>query len=487
MIGKEFTSIRSASIAQVGSKVVNVVMQLAITMVLARLISPAEFGVVAILIVFSSFFSILADAGISTAIAQFQDLRDEDYQRMFFLSLLIGIALSVLFFGLSFGIAWFYHDSIYVPLGAVMTLAVMCNALNMVPNGVLIKERKFGLIGMRLVVCTLVVGIAVIFMAFAGWGCYAVALNTVLTSLFVLIWNLSTSHLKMSVGDVRPIARKVGGFSLYQFGHEAIAWLSGNADSLLAGKMFGSEALGYYNKAYQLYGSPINILTAPITSTLIPFFAPLQKNVPALRAKFLGVMSKVSFICSLCTVGMSVCAPEIIQILFGSVWAPAAPLLQVLALAIYARGVNGVHAPLLSAASRPDLLMRSTLINTMVTLGMIVLGGVLGSVYTLAICVAIAYNCEILLPVHYCSKYCINMKSTSYFAGYLLPDITIAIIALFICEYAHINIQNVFLSLFVKAIVILAIMCVLKICWMKMQDLLGRLCHSGISGRRNGD
>lgn len=478
MLGKEFTSIRSASIAQIGSKVINVVMQLIVTMVLARLITPAEYGVVAILTVFSSFFSILADAGISTAIAQFQDLREKDYQRLFFLSLLLGIVLSLLFFGLSFDIAWFYKDSIYVPLGAVMTLAVMFNALNMVPNGVLIKERKFGLIGVRLVVCTLVVGIAVILMAFAGWGCYAVVLNTVLTSLFVLVWNLSTSHLKMSIGDVRPIVRKVGGFSLYQFGHEAIVWLSGNADSLLAGKMFGSEALGYYNKAYQLYGYPNNILAAPITSTLIPFLAPLQKDIPALRAKFLGMMGKVSFICALCTVGMSVCAPEIIQILFGSVWAPAIPLLQVLALAIYARGVNSVHAPLLSAANRPDLLMRSTLINTTVTLGMIVLGGILGSVESLAICVAVAYNCELILPIFYCSKYCIKMKSISYFLQYLLPDILIVAVVLIICNLLPLNIQNVFLSLLVKAIIVIGSMCILKVGFMKVKDIIGRFCRA---------
>ena len=449
-----------------GSKIVNVVMQLVITMVLARLLTPEEYGVVAILTVFSSFFAILADAGISTAIAQFQDLQHEDYERLFFLSLLLGIGLSVLFFALSFGIAWFYDNSIYVPLGAVMTLAVMFNALNMVPNGVLIKERKFGLIGMRLVVCTLVVGIVVILLAYAGFGCFAIVLNTVLTSLFVLVWNLATSHLKMSVGDLRPIMRKVGGFSLYQFGHEAIVWVSGNADSLLAGKMFGAAALGYYNKAYQLYGYPNNILAAPITSTLIPFLAPLQNDLPALRAKFLGIMGKVSFICAVCTVGMSVCAPEIIQIMFGGTWAPAAPLLQVLALAIYARGVNSVHAPLLSAANRPDLLMFSTLINTLVTFAMICLGGSLGSVESLAACVAVAYNLELIIPVYLCSKYCLRMRIQNYFKT-LLPDIVVAVIVLAVCIAVPWGIDNVFLSFLVKGAIIVALMFAIRIAWAK--------------------
>ena len=449
-----------------GSKIVNVAIQLVITMVLARLLTPEEYGVVAVLTVFSSFFSVLADAGISTAIAQFQDLRQEDYERLFFLSLLLGIALSVLFFFLSFGIAWFYDNSIYVPLGSIMTLAVMFNALNMVPNGVLIKERKFGLIGMRLVVCSVVVGTIVILMALAGLGCFAIVLNTVLTSLFVLIWNLTTSHLKMSVGDIRPIARKIGSFSLYQFGHEAIVWVSGNADSLLAGKMFGAAALGYYNKASHLYGYPNNILAAPITSTLIPFLAPLQRDTKALRVKFLSVLRKVSFICALCTVGMSVCSDEIIQIMFGKTWAPAAPLLQVLALAIYARGVNSVHAPLMSATNRPDLLMRSTLANTLVTLTMICVGGFLGSVESLALCVAIAYNFELFIPVYFCSKYCLHMGIWSYFKT-LLPDITIMLIALVFSSLMPWNMGNVFISLFAKGIALVSIMLVMRTIWDK--------------------
>lgn len=456
-----------------GSKIISVVMQLVITMVLARLLTPKEYGIVAILTVFSSFFTILADAGISTAIAQFQDLTHEDYERLFFLSLLLGAGLSVLFFALSFAVAWFYNDPIYVPLGAVMTLAVMFSALNMVPNGVLIKERKFGLIGTRLVVCTLVVGVIVILLALAGLGCFAIVLNSVLTSLFVFVWNLATSHLKMSVGDVRPVARKVGGFSLYQFGHEVIVWVSGNADSLLAGKMFGAEALGYYNKAYQLYGYPNNILAAPITSTLIPFLAPLQNDIPALRAKFLGVIEKVSFICAVCMVGMSVCSSEIIQIMFGDVWAPAAPLLQVLALATYARGVNSVHSPLLSAANRPDLLMKSTLINTAATLIMICVGGFLGSVESLAICIAVAYNFELLIPVHFCSKYCLEMGFGEYFKA-LVPDIVIAVAVLVLCACIPWGIGNVFLSFLAKGAFLVAVMGTLKFAWIKVAGVIAR-------------
>lgn len=443
--------------AQLGSKMISVVVTLGVQMILARLLTPGEFGVVAILTAFTGFFTVLADAGISTAIAQFQDLTRKDYERLFFFSLVLGIALAVAFFLLSIGIAWFYGDDIFVPLGALMTLSVLFNALNMVPNGVLIKERKFNLIGLRLIVCTLAVGAVVIVLAFVGLGCFTIVLQSVLTSLFVLVWNLATSHLRMSVGDFRPILKKVGSFSLYQFGHEAIVWFSGNADSLLAGKLFGPVALGYYNKAYSLYGYPNNILAAPITSTLIPFLAPLQNDKSALRVKFLNVMRKVSFICALCSVGMSVCSAELIAIMFGEAWLPAAPLLQVLALAIYARGVNSVHAPLLSASNRPDLLMCSTLVNTIVTLSFICLGGAFGSIESLATCVAGAYNLELIIPVLFCSKHCLEMKWQEYLKV-LLPDVVSIVLALLVCSFIPWPSWDVLLLLVAKGAVCVALL-----------------------------
>lgn len=451
-----------ASAIQLGSKLVSIVAQLCVTMVLARLLTPEQYGVVAVLSAFSSLFTVMADAGISTAVVQFQDLKQEDYERLFFVSLLLGVAVSGCFILLSYGIAWFYGDGVYVPLGFVMTLAILFNALNMVPNGLLLREKKFALIGLRLVVCNIVVGGIVVMLALFGLGAFAIVLQSVLTALFVLAWNLATSRLKMSAGDVRPVLKKVGKYSAFLLGNDVIVWFSSNADSLLVGKMFGPAALGYYNKAYQLYGYPNNMLAAPITSTLIPFLAPLRKDVPALRAKFLGVVDKVSFICALCTVGMSVCSSEIIQIMFGDVWAPAAPLLQVLALAIYARGVNSAHAPLLSASNRTDLLMRSTLINTVVTLAMIFLGGLLGSVKSLSVCIAIAYNFELLIPVYFCSRYCLDMRVCSYF-GRLVPDILISVIALVACAFVPWGAGNVFVLLLLKGVAVVVFMAVLRL------------------------
>lgn len=448
--------------AQLGSKVINVLVQLVITMVLARLLTPSEYGTVAVLTVFSALFNILADAGVSTAIAQSQDLDESDYGRLFYLSLLIGLVLAVAFFALSFGIAWFYGDQIYIPLGALMTLAVLFNSLNMVPNGILIKQRKFKLIGLRLVICSIVVGSIAILLALLGFGCYAIVLNTVLTSLFVLVWNLTGSHLKMSVGDLRGVISKVGAFSAYNLGSNTIYWFASNVDSLLVGKLFGASALGYYNKAYNLYGYPLSILTAPITDTILPFLAPLQSDIEALRARFLRVFRKVSFISALCAAGMNVCATEIILIMYGDNWLPSIPLLATLAFAVYSRGVNSAFTALLNATGHPKLLMRSTAINTVITLTLIFVGGALGSVESLAICIAIAYNLEMVLPIYYCARYSLQMGVWEFFVHFV-PDLGAALLAMGISLCIPWNIDNLFLSLILKGCFVVAVMSAVKL------------------------
>lgn len=456
-IGGSSSSIRSASIVQLSSKVINVIVQLAITMVLARLLTPAEYGTVAVLQVFSTLFSILADAGISTAIARSQDLDQADYERLFFLSLLIGLGLSAAFLLLSLGVAVIYGDQIYIPLGAIMMLAVMFNSLNMVPNGILIKERKFKLIAVRLVSCTVVVGAIAIGLAFLGFGCYAIVLNSVLTSFFVLVWNLAGAHLHMSFGSVREVFDKVGSFSMFNLGNGVIAWFATNIDTLIVGKIFGSEALGYYNKAYNLYSYPLNILTVPITDSILPFLAELQNDVDVLRSKFLRVFRKISFLSALCVAGMHVCASEIILIMYGDNWAPAIPLLSILAFAVYSRGVNGAFTALLNATGRADLLMRSTAINTMVTVGMILLGCALGSVETLAICISIASNIEMILPIWFCSRYSLDMSPFKFFMHFI-PDLGAALLA---CGFSAIlpwSFENIVLSALIKAVFVCAVM-----------------------------
>lgn len=421
------SSIARAALFQLFSKFANVLVQLAITMVLSRIIAPDQYGTVAVLTVFTGFFSIMSDIGISSAVIQFRDLTEEDHRHLFTFSIVLGIGLVVCFYGACCLIAVVYAERAYYSLGAILTLSVLFNSANMVPNGLLLKEKRFDLVGIRLVVCTCLVGALTIAMALMGMGCYALVLNSVLTALFVLVWNLVHLGLKPLLGDFRPTLKKVWHYSIFQFGHECMGYFARNIDSLLVGKFFGASALGYYNKAYTLYGYPESYLISSITSTLRPFFAEHQDDSDAMYGRALKVAKTVSLLAGCCTCVLSVCASEIIVVLFGEQWLPAGPLLQILALSIYAQSMNGVLAPIMGAKGRTDLLMLSTTINSILTIAAVIIGSMLGSVHTLAVAVAIAYNVEVFVPVYLAIKRCLG-KSVVAYARHFVTEI-VAVIA----------------------------------------------------------
>lgn len=288
------SSIARAALFQLFAKFANVLVQLVITMVLSRIIAPDQYGTVAVLTVFTGFFSIMSDIGISSAVIQFRDLSEEDHRHLFTFSIILGIGLAACFYGVCCLIAVVYTERTYYSLGAILTLSVVFNSMNMVPNGLLLKEKRFDLVGIRLVVCTCLVGVLTIAMALMGMGCYALVLNSVMTALFVLAWNLAHLKLKPLLGDFRPTLKKIWHYSMFQFGHECMGYFARNIDSLLVGKFFGASALGYYNKAYTLYGYPESYLISSITSTLRPFFAEHQDDSDAMYGRALKVAKTVS-------------------------------------------------------------------------------------------------------------------------------------------------------------------------------------------------
>lgn len=148
-------------------------------MVLARLLTPEQFGTVAVVTVFLAFFNILADLGISTAIVQYKDLTEDECDGLFFFSLLMGAALALAFCVLGLPVSAIYGDAELVPLCCASAPAVLFATLNMVPNGLLLQRKRFRSISLRLVVASLGSGALAVGLALVGAGCYALVAQSV--------------------------------------------------------------------------------------------------------------------------------------------------------------------------------------------------------------------------------------------------------------------------------------------------------------------
>lgn len=347
---------RLAAVIQFGSKYINVAVQMVITMVLARLLTPEEYGVMAVITVFVGLFSVVSNIGIGAAVIQYKELDHRDFESLFTFTLLLGIALTVLFVVIGFPLATFYGNDEYVSLMALASLSVLFQAANMVPNGLLIRNKMFLTNGVRLVVTSLIGGVASILLALAGWGVYALVLNTVLQSLLNLVWNIVASDIRRLNGSMKGPLAIVGRFAGFQFLSQVVQYLARNLDTVLVGAVFGSTSLGYYDKAYRLARYPIDIIPNTLNPVLKSFFASMEEDVERLYELYFKVEKVLSILGVFISVFCFFAAEELVFLFFGDQWGDSVPLFQALSVSIVFQMINFPSASVLEGVKRTDYL-----------------------------------------------------------------------------------------------------------------------------------
>lgn len=407
---------------QILSKYSNVVIQLVITMVLSRLLSPAEYGTVAVVTVFLSFFQVLSDVGISTAIVQYRDLTSGDYNALFFFTLLLGIILSLGFCALSTPISWIYNDSRLVSLCCASAPAVLFSTLNMVPDGVMLKRREFRSIGVRLVTASVTAGIIAIVLAVAGMGAFALVANTVVSSLVIFLWNWKSTRVSLLRNQhfVQPL-RRIFRFSIYQGGFSTINYFARNLDNMLVGAAMGSAQLGYYDKAYKLMQYPISYLSGVFSSVLQPYLASYQDRRQAIYECWVGICRVLALAGCLVSAVFFCFSGEIVELLYGDQWLPAAPSLSALALSLAPQIVNSTSGAIFQSAGRTDSLFLSGLICTGVSIVAILVGVCTGSIAVLGLCVSAAYCIHFSLTVYLLVWRVLGVSPLEFLSNFAAP------------------------------------------------------------------
>ena len=228
-------SIKKAALINFVSKYSNIIIQLLINSILARLLSPEEYGVVAVITVFISFFTIIADMGIGPAIIQDKTLKKRELSDIFIFTFITGIIISIGFIIFSIPISIFYNNKIYINLGSILSISIFFNVLNIVPNAMLLKEKQFRLIGIRTIVISIVSGFITIILALRGLSYYSLVINSVLIALLTFIVNIFYVKLKIYFKFNINSIKKIREFSIYQFAFNFINYFSRNLDNLTIG------------------------------------------------------------------------------------------------------------------------------------------------------------------------------------------------------------------------------------------------------------
>lgn len=440
-------SIKKAAMINAVGKYSKVLLSIVVEVILARLLTPHDYGIVAVVTVFTTFFAIFSDMGLGTAIIQRKDLTKEDINQIYTFSVYLGMFLMIIFFFASYGIAWFYKSDVYIKVGQLLSFSLLFNTLNMVPNGILNREKKFVEIAVRTLVVYIVSVVVTIVLAFWGARYYALVFQAILSSLFTYLWNYLTTKPKFKLRYNNTAVKKVASYSGFQFLFNLLNYFSRNLDNLLAGRFIGSTQLGYYNKAYTLMQYPVSNLAGVITPVLHPILSDYQDNKDILYQKYMSILKL------LMAVGVwaeAVCifvAPEIIVIMYGSNWSNSIVCFKLLAISIATQMMNSSSGAAFQALGNTKLLFLQGCINTTITVISILLGIFSGkTIYALALWVSLSFVVNFVVSYFFLVVFAFNKKFNKFLKE-IFPYIIVAIMLLVAAIiYPENLVKNIYVS-----------------------------------------
>lgn len=436
------------------SKYSLVIINIFFAAVMTRILTPEDYGIVAVVTVFTTLFLRLSDMGFGTAVVQRVDLSNDEVNDIFCVTVYIGLILGLAFIILGFPLSAFYKNNVYVPVCVLLSVSVFFNSINIVPDAVIRREELFKKAAIRAFVVSVIGFIVALIMAVLGFKYYALLGQTITTSILTYLWNNHTSKLKFKLGSSIAVIKKIGKYGFFQFVYSFINYFETNADNILIGAMMGSTTLGYYDKAYKLSGYPIGMLNGVISPVLHPVLKNYQNEKKVLLKRYLDIQKLFSIISMIIVIVCFTCSREIITILFGSQWEVSILAFQMLSLSVYPRMMASTAMSVYCSIGNTKILARAGIINTIITALAIFLGITTGDIAIVALFVSIAswINMIVIFSILIIKGFKDSLIS---FFGTFAKDIAFMIAATtVICIVSgYVAIDNILISLLIKCIV----------------------------------
>lgn len=319
------------------AKYSGILISIIVTAVLARLLPPEDFGVMAIASVIINFFGIFTNIGFSAAIIQYKDLTSHDLSNIHTFTIWLGGILTIAFFGSSWLIAAFYHDSQLILLCQLLSISLFFSAAAIVPNNLFYRDKDFRFIAWRTFGIQLVCGIISIAAALFGMGIYTLVLQPILSSLLIYVVSLhrypQSFRWTLGISSIR----KIWSYSFYQFLFGIVNYFTRNLDKLLIGNDLGMKQLGYYEKSYRLMMLPVQNITYVLSSVMHPVLSDLQNNKLQLSVGHERIVRLLALIGFPLSVLLYFCAPELVILFFGNQWEASIPVFRILSISVAAQ------------------------------------------------------------------------------------------------------------------------------------------------------
>jgi PST family polysaccharide transporter len=307
-----------------------IAVQLALIPILARIINPEAFGLVALAMPIIIFTSILAEAGLVTGLVR-SDVSPAAESSAFWFTALVGCACTAMIALAAGPIGWAAHQAGLTRILLALSPSLLFTCLTIVPSARLQRTGAFGAFATGETLSCVAGAVAALWSALHGWGAWSLVAQQVTLTTVRMISNLRLSRFmprpQFDYGLMRPVLQ----LSTPLLGANMLAYMARSLDNLLIGLAIGAKPLGYYATAYQVVLIPEFALGASIRTTTMPAIAKVAHDRQAAGAVYVGALRTLSLMAVPAVVYCSLQAEALVRVVLGPAWAPAAPLVAILA------------------------------------------------------------------------------------------------------------------------------------------------------------
>lgn len=343
-------------------------------LVLARLLTPEEYGLIGIVLIFIAIFNSIVDSGFSNALIRKNDATDKDYNTVFFTNLVLSLVLFLLLLYIAPFIAKFFSQPKLLLLTRVMALIIIINAFAIIQRTILVKKLDFRTQTKVSLIASLISGIIGIGMAMYGFGVWSLVAQQIsrqfINSLFLWIYAKWYPKMQFSYNSF---------LELFGFGWKLL--ISGLIDTVwkeiyqvVIGKCYSTYTLGQYTRAQQFGSIFSSNLTTVVQRVSYPVLSEIREDKSRLKNAYKRIIKVTMLVTFCCMLGLAAIARPLIVALIGPQWLPAVPFLQIICFQMMLYPLHAINLNMLQVQGRSDLFLKLEIIKKIIAVGPLLLG-----------------------------------------------------------------------------------------------------------------
>jgi len=394
--------------------------------VLARLLTPADFGHVAMAMVVIELAGLFSNFGFSSVLIQRRVLARLHLDTVFWASAGLGALLAATVFGASFLASEVFKSPITGDLLRVLSINFLISSLTVTHEAILARLMMFRQIFFLQIGAVFIRACAAIFLAYTGFGVWSLALASIVSGVASLLVTIVLvpyfARLRFNYAYIRSIWRTSSSY----FGSGILFYINTNADLFLVGRQLGATSLGYYQNARSLTDEVRSRLAIPLQRVLFPAFSAMQHDVSRLQQSVIRSGRLLAAVIFPVGTGIFCISPELVPLLYGDQWLPMIPALQMLALASIPRASAAIATPIFNSQNRVGLAFQYNTVGTLI----MIMGVTLTIPYGIgAVAKAIAFSSLYMLVMLRVAFRLIGLNSSTLLSVFFAPAVASSLMA----------------------------------------------------------